>query len=212
MNEEHTSNWNELASRWQSGGASISAEDVRRRAQRLHLQAIGVVVAEVLAALIGLSTAIWIASATPMLFVGVGFGLGITLFTLQVLSWQWRTRRRTDSAEDAISALAADVEREEATREMFRTGYGVVLAAMLAVVVATSSQLINFRGGAASQFLPLIASGAYLVGCMALAILLERRARRRAQVFRTLRERLVGDPALHRGVHSLVAGTDEAGI
>jgi hypothetical protein len=212
MNEEHTSNWNELVSRWQSAGAAISAEDVRRRARRLHLQALGIAIAEVLASLIGLSTAVWIASATSMLFVGVGFGLGILLFTLRVLSWQWRTHLRKDSAEDAISALVADVDREEAAREMFRTGYGVVLAAMLAVVVAASSQLINFRGGAASQFLPLIASGAYLVGCMALAILLERRARRRAKVFRTLREHLIGDPGLHKGVNSLVAGSDESGI
>jgi hypothetical protein len=71
-----------------------------------------------------------------------------------------------------------------------------VLAAMLAVVVAASSQLMNFRGDTPPYLLPLIASGAYLLGAMALAAFLEHRAQRRAAVFRTLREHLIVDPEL----------------
>ena len=212
MNENTPSDWNELISQWRSMHAPISTEDLHRRARARQLRVISVIVTEVLASLIGVGTAVWIVMATSMLFVGVGLGLGIVLFTLMVLRWQWHSYGREDAAEDAITAIQADVLREDETREMLRTGYGVVLAAMLAVVVAASSQLMNFRGDSPPYLLPLIASGAYLVVCMALATLLERRAQRRAKVFRTLREHLIGDPALHRGVHSLDAGKDEFGI
>jgi len=212
MNENTPSEWSELISQWRSMHAAISTRDLHRRARARRLRVIGVIIAEVLASLIGVGTAVWIVMATSMLFVGVGLGLGIVLFTLMVLRWQWHSYGVEDAAQDAITAIQADVRREDETREMLRTGYGVVLAAMLAVVVAASSQLMNFRGDSPPYLLPLIASGAYLVGCMVLATLLERRARRRANVFRTLREHLIGDPALHRGVHSLDAGTDESGI
>ncbi len=212
MNENTPSDWTELISRWRSMHATISTEDLRRRARGRRFRVIGVIIAEVIASLIGVGTAVWIMMATSMLLVGIGLGLGIALFTLMVLSWQWRSYGRGDPGEDAITALEADVLREEETQEMLRTGYGLVLAAMLAVVVAASSQLMNFRGDSPPYVLPLIASGVYLVGCLTLAILLERRARRRAKVFRTMREHLIGDPVLHRSVHSLDAGSDELGI
>lgn len=211
MNEDTPSEWNELISVWRSMHTAISTGDLHRRARARRLRVAAVIIAEVLASLIGVGTAVWIAMATSMFFVGVGLGLGIVLFTLMVLGWQWHSYRREDAVTDAITALEADVRREEETQELLRTGHGVVLAAMLAVVVATSSQLINFRDDTPPYLLPLLASGAYLLGAMALATFLERRAERRAGVFRTLRDHLIVDPALHRGVHSLEAGTGGSG-
>lgn len=211
MNENTPSDWNELISVWRSMRTAISTGDLYRRARARRLRVTAVILAEILASLIGVGTAVWIVMATSMFFVGVGLGLGIVLFTLMVLRWQWHSYRREHAVEDAITALEADVHREEETQEMLRTGYGLVLAAMLAVVVATSSQLINFRDEAPPYLLPLLASGAYLLGAMALATILERRAERRADVFRTLRDHLIVDPALRSGVHSFEAGTDGSG-
>jgi hypothetical protein len=196
MNETGPSDWNELISQWRSMHAAISADDLHRRARARRLRVIGVILAEVLASLIGVGTALWIVMATSMLFVGMGLGLGIVLFTLMVLRWQWHSYGRKDAAEDAITALQADVLREDETQDMLRTGYGVVLAAMLAVVIAASSQLMNFEGDTRPYLLPFIACGAYLLGAMALATFLEHRAERRAAAFRTLREHLIVDPEL----------------
>lgn len=196
MSTRTPTEWDDLSKHWKSDSVPIAPEDVRRRARQHRLQFALVVAAEVIAALIGVGTAIWILLSTTMLFVGLGFGIAIVIFALAALRWQSTYRSVDFAANDAITTLDAAIAREEGMSETLRVGHGLLLAAGLAVVVASASYLMQFDGGSPVSLLPFGSSAVYLIGMMICGVVLYRRAKHRIRVFRMLREELSHAPEI----------------
>jgi hypothetical protein len=180
MKADTPSEWNEVAELWKSDTPSISFEDVQRHARRARWHLIAVVIAELLSSAIGILTALWLTHTTIVLGFGIGFGIAI--FTAIVLRWQWSAFQQTDEA--ALKSLETAVHREERIREFLRVGRAVMLAALTAVVMATSTHLREFNGGSLFALMPLIVSGLYLIAVLLCCVYLDRRARHRAAVYR----------------------------
>jgi hypothetical protein len=196
MNARTPTEWDDLSEQWRSKSTPIALEDVQRRARQHRIQLAFVLLAELIAASIGAATAVWILFSTTMLFVGLGFGIAIVIFTLAALRWQSRYWSVGLAAENAIITLDAAIAREEGLCEVLRVGHGVLLAAALTVVVASASHLMQFEGGSAASLLPFAASALYLIGMLSWGALLYRAAKRRTRVFRKLRDELSYEPEL----------------
>lgn len=180
--------WQELAELWKARSPSISIGELQRHARRDRLRSRLIAGAALLSGVLGIASALWLAWASPLLYAGWGMAVFIAIFT--AIAWRVRVLGRPSVGEDAIRMLTAAQEREQRTLAILAVARIVILAALCAVVVATSVLLMHFEGHTFSGLLPSIASSAYLIAAAIAVTVLSRRSHRRVATFAQLAEHL----------------------
>lgn len=174
---EQLSEWKELAQLWQHEDTAVAIDDIRRRMRRDRLHMLAMAGAELLASVLGLVIALWLAIFTS--FTHLGWLLTIFIAVSAAVALRLRGGEAASGDNDVLTSLETALARDDRCVGQLQIGRAVGFAALFVVVMVSTTQLRHLGSASLTTWMTLLAGSAYVLATLLWNTVLTRQVRRR---------------------------------